>query len=67
MRVFEMLRIPDEVEPCNECGFPSKKPVCDPCQEQPDHDLPGIPMVLVIVLAVIVLGLLFWLAVKHWP
>jgi len=44
-----------EIDPCNECGFPSREPVCGPCTDHRE-DLPGIPMVLTILISGIVLG-----------
>ena len=32
-----------EIDPCNECGFPSREPVCGPCTDHRE-DLPGIPI-----------------------
>ena len=50
-----------EIDPCNECGFPSREPVCGPCTD-PREDLPGIPMVLTILISGILLVVGFFVA-----
>ncbi|MHB1287360.1 MAG: hypothetical protein ACYCYP_12575 [Leptospirales bacterium] len=43
-----------EIDPCNECGIPSREAVCETC-EDPHEDLPGIPIILTILISGILL------------
>lgn len=38
------------IDPCNECGIPSREPVCGTCEDS-QEDLPGIPIVLTILIS----------------
>jgi hypothetical protein len=50
------------IDPCNECGIPSREPVCGTCEDH-QEDLPGIPIILTILISGILLGVGFFVAI----
>lgn len=53
------------IDPCNECGYPSLESVCGSC-EDPREDLPGGPLVLTILVSVIILVVGFFAAIEKF-